>query len=287
MREIGELLRRTREEKGLTLKDAQVETKIRTRYLEALERGDDSVVPGEVYFRGFLRSYANFLGLDGQELAARYRALKEAERSEKAPPPPPPPRARGPRLALSSTVLLVSLLALALAAWWAWQSGLLPTGAAPGTVPVPGAPSAPGESGPGGTAPGQPGPAEPGSGEPGSGAPGPGTPGPGLPGPGPGTVALEKVSSAPGVVSFRVGGASELEVRASFSDRCWVRVTIDGTVAEETTFARGQEKAWSARQALRLRLGNAGAVELTVNGVEAGRLGGVGDVVDVILETAR
>ncbi|MEW5933591.1 MAG: helix-turn-helix domain-containing protein, partial [Bacillota bacterium] len=60
MREIGELLRRTREEKGLTLKEAQVETKIRTRYLEALERGDDSVVPGEVYFRGFLRSYANF-----------------------------------------------------------------------------------------------------------------------------------------------------------------------------------------------------------------------------------
>lgn len=270
MREIGDLLRRTREEKGLTLKDAQVETKIRTRYLEALERGDDSMVPGEVYFRGFLRSYANFLGLDGQELAARYRALKEVERSEKAPPPPPP-RPQRPRVTLPTTALVVFLLALALAAWWAWQSGLLPIGATPGTVP-----------GSGDTGPGTPGP-----GVPGPGTPGPGTPGPGdQPGPPPGTATLEKVSSAPGAVSFRVRGVSELQVRASFSDRCWVRVTIDGRVAEEATFTRGQEKTWSAGQTLSLRLGYAPAVTLTVNGVEVAPLA-ARDVLDVILETAR
>ncbi len=73
-RQIGPLLEQKRTEKGLSLKDVEHATKIRTRYLEGLEREDFSMLPDHVYTRGFLKTYANFLGLDGEMLA---RELKE------------------------------------------------------------------------------------------------------------------------------------------------------------------------------------------------------------------
>jgi len=73
-RQIGPLLKQKRTEKGLSLKDVEQATKIRTRYLEGLEREDFSMLPDYIYTRGFLKTYANFLGLDGEMLA---RELKE------------------------------------------------------------------------------------------------------------------------------------------------------------------------------------------------------------------
>jgi cytoskeletal protein RodZ len=67
--QIGAILVERRKEKGLTLKDVEQATKIRTRYLEGLEREDYSLLPDAVYARGFLKTYANFLGLDGEQLA--------------------------------------------------------------------------------------------------------------------------------------------------------------------------------------------------------------------------
>jgi cytoskeletal protein RodZ len=68
MRELGETLRRQREKLGLDLDQVERMTKIRKRYLIALEEGDWDVLPGEVYGRGFVRSYAEALGLDGLAL---------------------------------------------------------------------------------------------------------------------------------------------------------------------------------------------------------------------------
>ncbi len=73
-RQIGPLLEKKRTEKGLSLKDVEQATKIRTRYLEGLEREDFSMLPDHIYTRGFLKTYANFLGLDGERLS---RELKE------------------------------------------------------------------------------------------------------------------------------------------------------------------------------------------------------------------
>ncbi len=72
LRELGEYLRRTREFRGVTLEQAVEATKVRNRYLQAIEQGDVRVLPGIVYARGFVRSYADFLGLDGNKLAAQY-----------------------------------------------------------------------------------------------------------------------------------------------------------------------------------------------------------------------
>ncbi|HEY8449683.1 MAG TPA: helix-turn-helix domain-containing protein, partial [Bacillota bacterium] len=74
LKEIGQRLRARREERGLTLRDAQIATKIRERYLQALEEGDEAALPGHVYTKGFLRAYANWLGLDGLALVEEYKA---------------------------------------------------------------------------------------------------------------------------------------------------------------------------------------------------------------------
>jgi cytoskeletal protein RodZ len=70
MTDIGSQLRATREAKGLTLAQAYKATRIKVVYLEALEANRHDAMPGPVQARGFVRSYANFLGLDGEALAA-------------------------------------------------------------------------------------------------------------------------------------------------------------------------------------------------------------------------
>jgi len=72
MNELGEWLTHARETRGLTLEDAERDTRISRRYLYALESGELDLIPAPVYARGFLRSYAQYLGLDPQEAMARY-----------------------------------------------------------------------------------------------------------------------------------------------------------------------------------------------------------------------
>jgi len=66
--EIGSILRAAREERGLTLDDAAEATKIRPAYLEAIEDEAFERLPGATYARGFLRAYAELLGVDPQPL---------------------------------------------------------------------------------------------------------------------------------------------------------------------------------------------------------------------------
>lgn len=73
MDELGHILREARENKGLTLEEAQDATRINARYLEALETGQYGELPTAVHVRGFLRNYARFLGLDPEPLLDRYQ----------------------------------------------------------------------------------------------------------------------------------------------------------------------------------------------------------------------
>lgn len=76
MFEIGSSLREARLRQGLDLRDAETATKIRSKYLLALEEERFDQLPAETYIRGFLRTYAEYLGLDGQlyvdEYTSRY-----------------------------------------------------------------------------------------------------------------------------------------------------------------------------------------------------------------------
>lgn len=77
MKELGLILRTTRESLHLTLDEIQERTKIRKRYLQAIEEGDFTILPGLVYARGFVKSYAEQLGLDGYALLREHGLMED------------------------------------------------------------------------------------------------------------------------------------------------------------------------------------------------------------------
>jgi transcriptional regulator with XRE-family HTH domain len=72
MSDLGALLRKAREQRGYSLEDIQEYTKIRKRYLEAIETGDYKVLPGSFYVRAFVKTYAETVGLDAEEVLRLY-----------------------------------------------------------------------------------------------------------------------------------------------------------------------------------------------------------------------
>jgi cytoskeleton protein RodZ len=74
--EIGHSLREARERQGLGYPEIELATKIRAKYIRGLEEEDFDAIPGDAYTRGFLRTYAEYLGLDGdvyvEEYASRF-----------------------------------------------------------------------------------------------------------------------------------------------------------------------------------------------------------------------
>ena len=82
---IGETLRKARTERGLELSEVERATKIRTKFLEAMEEDRWEALPGPSYARGFLDIYARHLGLDQQALLDDYRQTVEGERHDPIP----------------------------------------------------------------------------------------------------------------------------------------------------------------------------------------------------------
>lgn len=86
MFELGNNLREARQRRRIDLVVAEQDTKIRSKYLAALESEDFDVLPGPVFVRGFLRTYSRYLGLDAQlfvdEYNARFGRFEEVEEHE-------------------------------------------------------------------------------------------------------------------------------------------------------------------------------------------------------------
>ena len=75
MESLGNKLKTVREAKGLNFDYISHETNISSRYLDALEREDFSIFPGEPYVLGFLKNYADYLGINPEEVLSLYRSL--------------------------------------------------------------------------------------------------------------------------------------------------------------------------------------------------------------------
>jgi cytoskeleton protein RodZ len=120
--EIGSSLREARSRRKLGLPQVERDTRIRTRYLAALENEQFDVLPAPAYARGFLRTYAEYLGLDGQRFVDEYN-MRFAPLEEPAGAPPIP--IRRPRLTRERRLRLVLPLGavLALVAWQLSASG--------------------------------------------------------------------------------------------------------------------------------------------------------------------
>jgi cytoskeletal protein RodZ len=82
MPDIGNTLREARIRKGLTITEVEAVTKIRSKYLEALEENDFEVLPGPTVVKGFLRSYAVFLKIDPDLLLSEYRSQFEYHKDD-------------------------------------------------------------------------------------------------------------------------------------------------------------------------------------------------------------
>ena len=76
MDSVGRILYDARVAQGITLLDAEKATSIRASYLDALEQDDYAKMPEEVFIKGIIRNYGNFLGLNGPELVDMYKAQK-------------------------------------------------------------------------------------------------------------------------------------------------------------------------------------------------------------------
>lgn len=157
MFEIGNTLREARLRRGLDILDCEAETKIRAKYLRAMEEEHFDLMPSPTYVRGFLRTYADFLDLDGRLVLDEYesrfgefRLLSESgtraarpgrpsSRQEPRRAPPTPMRRRGQRRRRTELQLLWlaigGVMSVALLIW-------LGVGESDSTAPLPVAPSA-------------------------------------------------------------------------------------------------------------------------------------------------
>ena len=108
--EIGNSLREARLRQNLDFGSVEAGTKIRSKYIQALEAERFDVLPGETYVKGFLRTYAEFLGLDGQlyvdEFNSRFASAEEPLA------PSSPSRQRRERRVGDSNLVVVALAAI-------------------------------------------------------------------------------------------------------------------------------------------------------------------------------
>jgi cytoskeleton protein RodZ len=351
MRLIGELLEERREDLGLDLDEVGAMLKIKPAYLAALEQGRLQDLPGPAYAIGFVRAYAEFLGLDSEEVMTRFKA--EAA-GVTAPPDLSLPVPLGERSLPGGAMVLVALI-LALCGYGVWyylsteersrparvaavpaaldptpaMAPSRPAGAAgpagaqntadPGPQPSPTggvavAPSPPPTSSTSPAAPAAVSPAPqqaavttppaastapaPRNGQtapatvPSQAAPPPTTTqpqavAPAQPqvqaaAPGPATS-----SPQPSANPAAAGGNGRVSIRA-LAD-CWIQVrAADDSIVFSRVLKSGEVYAVPQRAGLWLRTGNAGALEIAVDGKTAPSIGGVGTLRrDVALDPAE
>lgn len=116
---IGNTLREARNRRKIDLSEVENATKIRVRFLRAIENEEWDVLPGDIYARAFIKTYASYLGLDGERLAEDFRGSGEGvgerpvprvEPALSARRPPGRSRARGRILAVVVVAALIGIV---------------------------------------------------------------------------------------------------------------------------------------------------------------------------------
>ena len=116
MFEIGNSLREARERQGLGYPEIELATKIRAKYIRALEEEDFTSIPGDAYIRGFLRSYAEYLGLDGDVYVDEYASRFITSWRDELPPRPERRRIRRRERSIERRTVLLVLAGIAVVA---------------------------------------------------------------------------------------------------------------------------------------------------------------------------
>lgn len=230
---IGNVLKQSRENKGLSLADVHQATKITEQNLAALEEDRFDSFPNRVYARAFLRDYSNYLSLDSAELLTRY---EEEWNGAQAAQTPAAVSGKSPWRAVGITILVLAVLTGAvLAAYYAYMQGVSPRKHVTRShKPKPDLVETTTPS----TPPSSPPPNAPATGQPAVGTQ-----------PAPAPAAPEKMT---------------LQVAAFLP--VWVRVVADGKAVFQDTMPKGDVKTFEGVKTIYIRAGMANAVQLKLNG---------------------
>ena len=126
MFEIGNSLREARERQGLGYPEIELATKIRAKYIRALEEEDFTSIPGDAYIRGFLRTYAEYLGLDGDVYVDEYASRFITSWRDELPPRPEKRRIRTRERPIGRRAVLLVLAGIVLVAGLVFAAFSLP-----------------------------------------------------------------------------------------------------------------------------------------------------------------
>lgn len=284
---FGDNLRRERELRGITLAEISESTKISKRWLKALEDEEFELLPGGVFNRGFVRSYARFLGINEEQAVADYVAASNEQPlpEDKFPleiheKPNAPPL--NPKRSAMPVVLAILLLALVVSGWMFWvkrkqqeaATERSSRGAANATTV-----STPQVTSPASISSPVVAPAKPDSSA--------------APQPEPTNVTAEDAAGTPKNDSIQTrdgsqerdagkntpANASSQDSSGSFSvvikarEASWISIAADGRMLWEGTLNANHERSVTADRELVLKTGNAAGIEVSHNGKMLGTLG--------------
>lgn len=268
---IGNALRFAREDKPMSIEQAANATRIRLDHLIAFEEEDFARLPAAVFARGLLRTYASFLGLDGNELVGLLDAHQLLETNLAVRSETPRLASGGsnaPKLLLTLAIILI-FAALAYYLYSQYSAFVNYERVFVASTPAAIAPSPPSAS-PTIASP-------PATGVPLASAPTPSAPP--TPGTAPATPTQSPASPTPGPQpSPSPTALKAVNIEARFSGRVWLQVVVDDQQIFQGTLNAGDRRVWTGKKVF-LWAGNAGAVEIVYNGKPQGRLGAVGEVV--------
>ena len=249
---VGDILRREREKQGLTIADIEQGTSIRGLYIEHIERGNIKELPGLVYAKGFVRNYAKFLRLDAEQLVQQF-----AEENGSAPVPPPVEVESPARRISLSNVGDESLSEISIGQQSSSYAGIFGKLAAGivvlaalvgGGAAVISAINAPARE-----------PVQP-------------------------PVKAEQPAAAPAAAPANPSDTQEnadgVRVSVTLTERCWTEVSVDGKSVFEGIIEKGKTENWQGKESVVIRAGNAGALDVTLNGKKLGKFGDNGEVLE-------
>jgi cytoskeleton protein RodZ len=299
MTSIGECLRRERLRRSLQLEQVSSELKISARMLAAIEAEDFDKLPGGVFAKSFVRQYAHLLGLDEDEMAAEVERMLRPEQPAEAGRPDvtsiPLPRMEawqsvadtpswrsGWSTSLPALMLVVVVMLVCSAVYAFLQrprqvaaNNPNPPAArqqAEPAAPPPSAPPAQTRAAAESPAPTQPAEQEPAAAT-------------------PTQAEAARVEPQPGAVAATPASApaaapgppGPVHVEITATEPVWVRATSDGKYVFSGTIAANQSRTVDANESVVLRLGNAGAATILLNGKSIGEVGPKGQVRNIQL----
>lgn len=241
MSNLGASFKKARETAGLHLEKIAADTRISVRFLLAIESEDFHILPGGIFTRGFIRTYAERVGLDPQLVLADYDRMSAAAEE----PVDVLRNAEGENSRRNDRnlyLIAAGVLVVLVVGYYVANRRSAP----PQDAPAPAA------------AVTQPAP------EPEKVSP---------PAPTPATTpAAVPVASPPAIA------VSTLVLDVSVKDLTWIRVSLDGAAAINETLGSGVTRRFSAERSVDVTIGNAGGVSMKINGRDMGQLGEAGKV---------